>query len=90
MENVYSKLQETDFSAVVNIDCPNLSYRQIYLSYTWQNLIHLFHDARIRHGPNLLEESLGSHLIYLLHLLIKKKNIIYEITKTHRRKYPKI
>ena len=62
MKKNYGKLQETDFSAVLNIDCPNLAYNKFM--------------ARRRHDPNLLEESLGSHLVYLLHLLIKKKYVL--------------
>ena len=33
MNNFYSKLQETDFSAVLNIDCPNLAYNKFMELY---------------------------------------------------------
>ena len=33
MNNLYSKLQETDFSAVLNIDCPHLAYNKFMELY---------------------------------------------------------
>ena len=89
MENVYCKLQETDFSAVLNIDCPNLSYSkfmELYLAEFDTSFPSRENTPRskfIRSEPWFTPDLFTSSIN-------KEKNIIYEITKTHRRKYPKI